>query len=156
MTRALLLIVIAACSAEDRRTPPPSPPTQAALAPLLPSTQQDLARELDDAERRGTFTEVQKRWQGQVVRWEVTRIPQLCATAAECHVVAFPVMRPAQRGWLPRVELAPGQFAILEAACRGALQCKVTIEGTVARLDVSAELPTQVRFSNVTVARKTT
>ena len=153
--RTLLLIVVAACSADDRRSPPASPPTKAPLAPLVHSTQVDLARELDDAERRGAFTEVQKRWQGQVVRWEVMRIPQLCASAAECHVVAFPVTRPAQRGWLPRVELAPGQFAALEAACRGIAHCRITIEGTVAKLDVSAELPTQVRFANVTVTKTT-
>ena len=155
MIRALpLLPLLIACSAEDRRTPPP--PTPAPLPKLVNATQMDLARDLDDAERLGTWSEVQHRWQGQVLRWEVTRIKQLCAKPEQCHVVAFPVMRPAQRGWLPAVELAPGQFAALEATCRGQEHCKITIEGTLAELHVSSEMPTRLKFSNVMIKSKTT
>jgi len=153
-TLPLLLILVSACS-DDRRAPPPAP-AKPSLPTLVHSTQMDLARELDDADRRGTWSEVQHRWQGQVLRWEVTRLEQLCRTPSECHVLAFPVMRPAQHGWLPAVEFAPGQFAALQAACKGQPQCKITIEGTLAQLDVSGEMPTKLRFSNVTIARKTT
>ena len=155
MIRALpLLPLLVACPAEDRRMPPP--PKPAPLPELVTATQMDLARDLDAAERQGQWTEVQHRWQGQVLRWEVTRIKRLCATPEQCHVVAFPVMRPEQRGWLPQVELAPGQFAALESACRDQESCKITIEGTLAELHVSSELPTRLKFSNVTIKSKTT
>lgn len=155
MIRALpLLPLLIACTAEDRRMPPP--PKPAPLPKVVNGTQMDLARELDAAERQGTWSEVQNRWQGQVLRWEVTRIKTLCATAEQCHVVAFPVMRPAQRGWLPEVELAPGQFAALEASCRDQEQCKITIEGTLAELHGSSEVPTRLKFSNVMIKTKTT
>lgn len=147
----LPILLVAACSSEDRRSAPPQP---ARLPPLVHATQQDLAKELDEADRLGTWSEVKHRWQGQVLRWEVTRVPQLCKSADECHVVAFPVMRPAQRGWLPAVQWAPGQFSALEKACAGTEQCKITIEGTLSELYASPELPTHLTFSNVTITKR--
>src|SRR4051812_35975882 len=102
---ASLLVVLAACSSEDRR----SAPAPAPVAPQLAhGTQTDLARELDDAEHRGTWQEVRRRWQGQRLRWSVTRHAALCNTPERCNVAAFPVQRPAQSGWMPLLELAPG------------------------------------------------
>jgi hypothetical protein len=67
------------------------------------------------------------------------------------HVAAFPIQRPAQHGWLPALELAPGELAKLDTACAGAERCELTFEGTLKELAVSAELPTSVRFGDVRV-----
>jgi hypothetical protein len=126
-----------------------------ATAPARPAldhaTQTDLARELDDADRRGTWSEVRARWQGQALRWTVTRHRVLCGSADACHVAAFPVQRPAQRGWLPGLRFAPGEYAKLETACGAAAQCQVTFEGTLGELAVSPDVPTSMRFDGVKI-----
>src|SRR5690349_3644830 len=104
----LLLLAHAACGSEDRPASPPTP-----IPPLPPSltsaTQQDLARELVDANNQGTWSELKRRWQGQVLRWNVTRQRVLCQSAELCHVAAFPIQRPAKQGWLPQLSFAAGQ-----------------------------------------------
>ncbi len=149
-TLLLLLCVlsVAACRSEDRRAAPPraEPPPRLASA-----TQADLARELDDADQRGTWSEVKRRWEGQVLRWTVTRQRVLCATAEACNVSAFQIRRPAPAGWLPTLRFAPGQFAALEARCGGQDLCEVTIEGKLEKLQVSGELPTNLELTGVTV-----
>ncbi len=144
-----VVLVIAACSSEDRRSAPPTPP---AAPHLAHATQADLARELDDAEHRGTWQEVRRRWQGQRLRWAVTRHAALCTTAERCNVAAFPVTRPAAQGWLPLLEFAPGQFDALVASCGDRADCDVTIEGTLVELDASGERATKLKFGNVMLA----
>lgn len=152
-TLLLLLLVcsVAACrseGSEDRRAPSP----QLELPPKLASaTQSDLARELDDADKRGTWSEVKRRWQGQVLRWTVTRQKLLCATADACNVAAFPVQQHAPVGWLPTLKFAPGQFAALEVRCASKEQCQVTIEGTLEKLSVSGEQPTNLELTGVKI-----
>jgi hypothetical protein len=153
MNRTLpVLLVLAACSSEDRRSPAPTPAQPPALAH---ATQQDLARELDDADVHGTWTEVKRRWTGQVLRWTVTRQQALCASEHACNVLAFPIQRPAKYGWLPQLVFAPGQYAALESACAGKPSCEISIEGTLARLEVSGELPTNLRLEHVTLRTTT-
>jgi len=154
-TLPLLLIVAAACgSSEDHRAPAPAP-VKAAPAPLLHATQTDLAKDLDDAAARGTWSEVKRKWQGQVLRWDVTRQRMLCRTAESCNVAAFPILRPAKHGWMPQLMFAPGQFAALETACGTREQCDVTIEGTLARFEASASMPTNLQLADVHVVTKT-
>ena len=141
-----LVIALAACGKGGDRTPPP------AVRPALEhATQTDLARELADAERLGTWHEVQHRWQGQTVRWTVTRQRLLCRSADDCNVAAFPIERPARQGWMPQLEFAPGQFDALTDLCGSQEQCEVTVEGTLRQLDASPELPTSVQLSNVRI-----
>ena len=144
-----IVLVISACSSKDRRPPPPPPP---AAPQLAHATQADLARELDEAEHRGTWQEVRRRWQGQRLRWTVTRHAVLCGTAERCNVAAFPVQRPAQQGWMPLLQFAPGQFDALVASCGDRESCDVTIEGTLVELDASGERATKLRFSDVSLA----
>lgn len=145
--RTLCLLAVAACSTADEPTPPPPPPAVAA------GTQADLARELGDAAARGTWIELRRRWQGQAVRWTVTRHRALCATAARCNVAAFPIQRPAQHGWLPELAFAPGAYAALDAACAAADPCEVTIEGTLATLVAGDDVPTRVQIADARIAR---
>ncbi len=148
----LLLTVVTACSAEERRSPPP--PVKAAPAPLADSTQTALVKELDDTMKTGNWSGLRRRWQGQGVRWNVIRQRVLCQSAEACNVAAFPIVRPAQQGWMPTLTFAPGQYAALESACATKEQCDVTIEGTLEKLEVSAEMPTNVRISDVRVVTK--
>ncbi len=146
MTRiALTLLVLAtACRPDHRAAPEPQKP--AALG-----TQTDLAKEIDDADRLGTWIEVTKRWQGQRLRWTVTRQKLLCTSAELCNVAAFPIQRPAQHGWMPKLALSPEMFAKLEARCGAQLACDVTFEGTLSNLVVSPERPTSMVFTDVAI-----
>ena len=150
MTRiALLLAVIAACGKTDPASAPPPAPT--APPPLAHATQSDLSREIADADRLGTWSEIVHRWQGQTVRWTVTRQRLLCRSAEDCNVAAFPIQRPAKQGWMPQLSFAPGQFDELTRMCGNREQCEVTIEATLSKLEVSPELPTSVQLSGVRI-----
>ena len=118
---------------------------------LAHASQADLARELDEAERHGTWTELRRRWQGQPLHWKVTRQRLLCLQASACHVAAFPIERPAKHGWMPALQFAPGEFDRLQRACGSQDQCDIEIEGTLSDLEVSAELPTSLRISEVKI-----
>jgi hypothetical protein len=146
MHRILILLVAAACACgkADRA---PSP----AAAPLAHATQADLAHDIADAERLGTWSDVSHRWQGQTVRWTVTHRPLLCRSADDCYVAAFPIQRPARQGWMPQLRFAPGQYDALAAVCSSQDPCEVAIEGTLSKLEVSPELPTSVQLSNVRI-----
>ena len=146
----LLIAAAAACSAEDRREPPPPPKASPSSAHATPA---DLAKEIDDAGRLGTWDDVRNRWQGQVLRWTVYWRSALCHSATACNVAAFPVMQAAKDGWMPRLELAPDQLSALQTACRAAEPCAVTIEGTLDKLELSADNPTSVHFKNVRVVQ---
>ena len=146
MTRiALLLAVIAACGKTASAPAPTAPP------PLAHATQADLAREIADADRLGTWSEIVHRWRGQTVRWTVTRQRLLCRSAEDCNVAAFPIERPAKQGWMPQLSFAPGQFDELARRCGDQEQCEITIEATVSKLEVSPELPTSVQLSGVRI-----
>jgi hypothetical protein len=147
-----LVLIVAACDAGDRRDAPAASTTPPALAN---ATQLDLARELDDAEARGTWATVKRRWTGQALRWTVTRQRALCRTADACHVAAFPVQRPARYGWMPALAFAPGQWDAVQAQCGTRETCELTIEGTLDKLEVSAEEPTNLRLANVRVLTRT-
>jgi hypothetical protein len=148
---SIVLIALVACHGRDERHQAPVlTPHKSALAH---SSQSDLAKELDDADRRGTWGDVRYRWQGQQLEWTVTRHRALCRDAALCHVAAFPIQRPAQRGWLPGLEFAPGEFQKLEAACGTAERCELVIAGTLSKLEASGDMPTSVKLSDVHVVR---
>ena len=140
---ALLVVLLAACRSHEA---PPKPAPKP--APLAHATQQDLARELDAANRQGTWAEVRHRWQGQALRWTVTRYKTLCGAADACFVAPFPIERPAKHGWMPKLELSSIEMAKLDAKCPSAM-CEVTFEGTLAELTASPEEPTSLRFANV-------
>ena len=143
-----LVLLASACSSEERRVPPPAP---AKLPTLASATQTDLGREIDDADRRGTWIEVKRRWQGQQLRWSVIRQAALCKTEQACNVAAFPIMRPALHGWMPLLKFAPGEMAKLDAACGTAEQCDFTFEGKLSELNISGEQPTRMTFSDVRI-----
>jgi hypothetical protein len=146
-TSILVLLAIAGCGRDDL----PPPQSRAATRPeLSQATPTDLAREIEQAERRGTWREVRQRWEGQTLRWTVIRHEALCRSASACNVAAFPVQRPAQQGWLPELTFAPGEFAKLTAVC-GADECELQIEATLDRLELSGELPTSVHLDQVRV-----
>jgi hypothetical protein len=153
MNRILPLLLLAgACGKADRHTSsaPPAPPAPPPQAPApLHATQADLAQDIADADRLGTWREVQHRWQGQTVRWTVTRQRVLCSSAEDCNVSVFPIQRPAKQGWMPLLSFAPGQYDALATQCGSQDPCAVTIEGTMSELDVSPELPTKLQLSNV-------
>jgi len=148
MNRLLpLILLVAACGKSEHHAPPTPTPTPAPA--LEHATQADLAQEIADADRLGTWREVQHRWQGQSLRWTVTRQRVLCGSADDCNVSAFPIQRPAKQGWMPLLSFAAGQFDALATACGSQDPCEVTVEGTLSELEVSPELPTKVRLSNV-------
>jgi hypothetical protein len=147
---ASLALTLVAC----RRHEEPRASHAPAQLALAQASQADLARELDDAERRGTWREVRTRWQGQHLRWTVTRQRALCQSAERCNVAVFPIERPAQHGWLPALAFAPGEWGKLETACGTAPQCDVTIEGTLKQLEVSAEMPASVHLADVRVVSR--
>ena len=129
-----------------------SEPRRGETRPVLAhGTQTDLARELDAAERTGTWEAIAARWRGRRLAWTVTLYPSLCASGSACHVAAFPVQRPATRGWLPGLEMRDSEYRKVEAGCAAAEQCKLLFEGTLRDLVVSPELPTSMTFSDVRV-----
>ncbi|HSD87158.1 MAG TPA: hypothetical protein VLB44_06570, partial [Kofleriaceae bacterium] len=139
-------------SRDDRRSAPVA--RDVAVRPdLSGATQADLAHELDLADRRGTWREVEQRWEGQRLHWTVTRQRVLCQSASACNVAPFPIQRPAQQGWLPALELTPIEMAKIEAGCGSAQQCELEFEGTLTDLAVSGEMPTSMRFGSVRIVR---
>jgi hypothetical protein len=153
INRALVFYVVltTGCTANER------PGDKQDLTPpsLNNGTQQDLVREIDEANARRTWSELRHRWQGQWLRWTVIRHAALCLRADACNVAAFPIQRPAKVGWMPQLVFAPGQFARLAEQCGDREQCEVTIEGLLERLEVSGEMPTSLRFGNVKVVTRT-
>ena len=121
---------------------------------MIAPMQADLANDINEAGRLGTWDQVKSRWQGQALRWTVYWRAALCHSTQACNVAAFPVSQAAKDGWMPRLELAPDQLAALKAACRAAEPCAVTIEGTLDRLDLSPDNPTNVHLANVRVVQR--
>jgi len=147
-----VIVVIAACGEPDAPTPSAAAPGHAAL---LHASQADLAREIAEADQRGTWRDIQHRWKGQLLRWAVTRRRLLCSSAEDCNVAAFPIERPAKQGWMPVLSFAPGQYDAVAAMCGSREPCDLTVEGTLGELDISPELPTKVQLSNVRIVRGT-
>jgi hypothetical protein len=148
MKRTLLLIATAAGCGNTDADAPARPAPAAALAH---ATAADLAHEIADAARLGTWRDVQHRWQGQHVQWAVTRQRLLCGAADDCNVAAFPIQRPAKQGWMPALAFAPGQYEALAAACGDREPCELTVAGTLSALDVSPELPIRVALTDVRI-----
>ena len=144
-------VAVCACRGRDSHQSEKSSAPAAAAPVAFAGTQTDLAREIDDADKRGTWTEVRQKWQGRELHWKVTRQRLLCRTAEACHVAAFPIQRPATSGWMPALAFAPGEFAKLDAACGSAEQCELEVVGTLRELVVSPELPTSLKFADVRV-----
>jgi len=151
----LIVALLAGCGRDDTRSAPLQRDV-AARPDLSKATQADLAREVDEAERRGTWREVRDRWIGQHLHWTVTRHKALCDAETACNVAPFPIQRPAHYGWMPGVKFAPGEFAKLTAACGNAAVCEVELDGTLGELVLSAEQPVSLQFKNVRVLRATT
>jgi len=154
MIRTSVLVAVVAlatgCSRNDTRSAPVE--RDVAKRPVLTATTQaDLAHELEQADRRGTWREVKDRWQGQRLHWTVTRQRLLCQSPSACNVAPFPIQRPAQVGWLPRLELAPREYAKIESGCGKADQCQLELDFKVRELNVSGDMPTSMRFSEVKV-----
>jgi hypothetical protein len=144
----VLVLVLVACGKHDD---PAATTAARARAPLEHASQADLAREIADAELRGTWNDVQQRWLGQTLTWTITRHRLLCNSADDCNVAAFPLQRPAQQGWMPLLTFAPGQYDALATTCGDREPCELTIAGTLSALEVSPELPTQLRLTAVRV-----
>ncbi|HUS33282.1 MAG TPA: hypothetical protein VMZ53_32490 [Kofleriaceae bacterium] len=54
-------------------------------------------------------------------------------------------------GWLPSLELSTSEYAKIEAGCGDAEQCQLELDFKVRELDVSGDMPTSMRFSEVKV-----
>lgn len=148
----IFLLELSACRSRDTSVSPAS--TKSAPKPVLAhATQMDLARDLEEADRKGTWADVRARWQGQRLHWTVTRQRLLCGSPDACHVEPFAITRPAKVGWLPALQLTASEYEKLDRGCGSAEQCKIEIEGTLAVLNVSADLPTSLKFSDVDVVR---
>jgi hypothetical protein len=159
---ALLVLGLASCrggaSSSSDRASGEAPLSPQPTAPVSAATQRDLALELDATERapdpEGALVALHQRWQGRQLTWTVLRAQALCRSATACNVVPFPAPRPADvtaHGWLPRLEFAAGQYDRLAAACGAAAQCELTFTGDLVELEGSEDVPTSLRFTNVTV-----
>lgn len=145
MTRRMaIVLVFTACTAQHETKP---------VVKTSPATQADLARELDDADRRGTQAAVKQHWQGLELHWTVTRQRLLCPSADACHVAPFAIQRPAKHGWMPELAFAPGEFQKVTSSCGAAEQCELELEFKLDELNVSADMPTSLKFSDVRVVR---
>jgi hypothetical protein len=142
---AIIVVALAACKAKTEDCPP-APAVAVALG-----TQADLAKELDKAERDGSWADIKHRWQGGHVTWTVTRQRPLCMSANQCNVTPFPIGGGAKYGWLPKLTFAPSQFEKLDASCGKSERCELTFEGTLSELTVSPDLPTSLRFTDVKI-----
>ncbi|MEZ4359921.1 MAG: hypothetical protein R3B48_07045 [Kofleriaceae bacterium] len=167
MRHVLLLLCLSflACDEPSRGASPEPAGDLVPAAPAAPQgvaragSQEELADELDAVAKEldpGAAAALQRRWQGKRVRWTVTRVPALCGSAESCYVQPFATARRSEtsaHGWLPRVALAPGEFARLEEVCAKRSVCSVTLEGVIDRLVVSDEEPTSVHLSLVHVEK---
>jgi len=152
-TLPLLMLVIAACS--ERSAPPKTETTTTPTtgpAPLADASAKTLAKDIDDADRLGTWKETKTKWQGQSVKWQVIRRPALCRSADACNVAAFAVTQGASSGWMPQLTFAAGQWDALVAACGDKELCDIAIEGKLDTLVLSADSPTSVKLRDVKIA----
>ena len=152
MRKLLFISLLAACSTNEHHSMPAKhqPPA------LAHATQADLSHDLELAQQRGTWLETRAKWQGQKLRWTVIRQKLLCQSAELCNVQAFPIRQAATDGWMPELVFAKGQYEALAAKCGDAEQCELTFEGTLSKLDVSAEEPTRLRFTDVKLVAEQT
>lgn len=168
---ALAMLVVSGCSrSHDDREPAPSPSpsmTSAspgspgpAPAPTTPTTsaptgiagsQQDLAKEMDTAEKNGTWQDLRHKWQGKQVTWSVTRLTSLCHDAALCNVRPFATVQGVHYGWMPKLELSSGEYDKLTKGCGASEPCKVTFTGVLSDFQISGDAPTSLKFSDVTI-----
>lgn len=126
-------------------------------AELWAGSQDELAIALDAVAAQvdpGASAALRQRWQGKRVRWSVTRVPALCGPTEPCHVQPFASARRTEtsaHGWLPELRFAAGEREKLLVGCGDQPVCEVTVEARIDQLQVSDELPTSVRLSEVRV-----
>jgi len=157
---ATLAMSVAACSrtSDDTSSPttsaaPGSPgPAPAPAAPTgRAGSQQDLATEMDAADKTGTWQDLRHRWQGKQVTWTVTRLAPLCHDAVLCNVRPFSTVQGVHYGWMPKLELSPTEFDKLTKGCGASDPCKVTFTGVLSDFQISGDAPTSLKFSDVTI-----
>ena len=97
INRALVFYVVLTTGC----TPNERPGAQQDLTPpsFKNGTQTDLAKEIEEAHGRRTWSEVRHRWQGQWLRWNVIVHESLCRSEEACNVAAFPIQRPAKESF---------------------------------------------------------
>lgn len=117
-----------------------------------------LAKDVADALSEPSLTRAQSLeavrtdWQGKRYRWEVGVLAPLCRLGA-CTVFPFDHATAEDRivaGWLPRLDLSKEVHADLIERC-GPRLCVATVEATLETFVFSAEEPTSLTFSDVSV-----
>jgi len=154
-----------AVEVEEARAPKPeTKPTKHRPQAQKPAAQRDerssfaLAADVAGALSEPSLTRAQALetvrtdWQGKRYTWEVGVSAPLCRLGA-CNVFPFDHASADDRivaGWLPRLALSAGVHADLLERCGPGL-CVATVEGTLKTFVFSAEEPTSLTFSDVTV-----
>jgi hypothetical protein len=143
------VIALAACkgSSDDCASPAPAP----TVTTTTGGSQSDLAKDMDAADKTAGWQDLKHRWQGKLVTWKVTRQRLLCNDANACNVRPFPTVQGVHYGWMPKLDLAPAEFAKLEAGCGKSDPCDVTFQGVLSNLEISGDSPTNLRFSDVKI-----
>lgn len=114
------------------------------------------ARQTPPSGRKSAMDAVRRQWQGRRLTWEVGVVPALCRTAAACPVLPVDHRRGLAtpsviQGWLPILQLRKDEFDRLHAQCDDFAVCVLRFVGTLAELQLSADLPVSLRFGDVTV-----
>lgn len=135
-------------------------PVEVAEASVVdPRSAYDLAAAIAHASSEPSLSRAQSLetvaadWRGKRYRWQVGVSAPLCRRAEACNVLPFDYASQEGRivqGWLPRLSLAEADHADLLARCGPGL-CVATVEATLKTLVLSAEDPTSLSFSEVSV-----
>lgn len=115
---------------------------------------EDVAEALSEPSltRAQSLESVRADWQGKRYRWDVGVSAPLCRVGT-CNVFPFDHASSEARivqGWLPRLELSEAVHADLIERC-GAGLCVATVEATLKTFVLSAEEPTSLTFTDVSV-----
>lgn len=152
----LALFVATAChrgsddAATTKRSEPATSERAEALAEAI-----DEARLASPDERPTIMARTRRAWLDRSVSWEVGFMAPLCAQAGPCVVLPFDrVAHPTRlpQGWLPELELSASARDELRNACSThAPICVVQIDARISRLQLSADDPTSVALTDVTL-----
>lgn len=136
-----------------------SAPKAEVAATVDPRSAYELAAAVAQAWAEPSLTRAQSldqlavRWEGKRYRWEVGVSAPLCRRADACNVLPFDYASQDVRivqGWLPRLALSESSHADLLERCGPGL-CVATVEATLETLVLSADDPTSLSFSDVSV-----